>query len=91
VVQTAAHTHLLPARRILAAQIGTTVEIAAQHTNHRGAVLHMNPQEAVDLSILAVDHVAAEAAQDHQRREEVVAEPVAINRAQNLTSFFYGI
>jgi hypothetical protein len=67
------------------------VEIAAQHTNHRGAVLHMNPQEAVDLLIQAEDHAAVVAAQDHQHLEEVVAEPVVINRAQNLTSFFYGI
>ena len=91
-VQTAARTHLLHARRILAAPIGIAAEIAAQPTNHRGAVRHTNHQEVVDLSIPEEDHAAAEAAvQDHQLLEEVVAGPVAINRAQNLTSIFYGI
>jgi SMC interacting uncharacterized protein involved in chromosome segregation len=87
-----ARTQLLPARRILAAQIGIVAEIAAQPISPRGALLPTNHPEVVDLSIRAEDHVAGEAvALDHQHREEVVAEPAAINRAQNLTSIFYGI
>jgi hypothetical protein len=86
-----ARTQLLPARRILAAQIGIVAEIAAQPISPRGALLLTNHQEIVDLSI-PEDRAAEEAvAPDHQHLEEVVAEPAAINRAQNLTSSFYGI
>jgi hypothetical protein len=81
-VRIAARIRLLPARPIHAAQIGIMVEIAVQRiSSHRGAALHTNRQEVVDLLIPAADHAAAEAvAQDHQHLEEVVAGPVAINR-----------